>query len=48
MQEPKRWWEQEGLVLTGRQAVGEEVGDVGWYGYEAGDSDGVGVGTGVR
>ena len=33
---PKRWWDQEGLVLPGRQALGDKGGD----GYGDGDEQG--------
>ena len=41
-QEQKWWWEQEGLVLPGSQASGEEGGSGDGYGYNSGDEDGYG------
>ena len=36
---PERWWKQEGLVLPGRLAEGEEGGDIGGDREEVGDGD---------
>ena len=40
---PKRWWEQERLILPGRQTDWEKGRDRCGYGDESGDMDGEGV-----